>query len=606
MPIDTLHTNNLQKRIEELELQLAEAYQSIEAIRDGEIDAYLINDSQNRNQVYTLAGGDHAYRILIEKVSEGAINVTEEGTILFANTYFLEMAGMPYEKLAGTSIFNLISNESRNQFEELFTKARTGNDKGEIILSINDRPVPVYVSLTSLQPHFPAIGMIVTDLREKKSYERIINTYQHSLEKANEDLANKNKSLERRIVAEFSESFSQYKIGTEFFEALVHDLAIRTQVDHILIGELVKTRDGHHAIQTLAVCSFEETDNDFEYDLAGGPCDDLFTRDTFIFPENCQSLFPNNKTIHKFEVEGYLGCTLYDLQEQPVGIIALMHTKSIQEIHYAESLMKIAGRRAEMELDRLNKDKILEAKNLELERQNAELASFTYIASHDLQEPLRKIQAFSTRLVDQELENISEIGKDYFARITSAASRMQHLIKALLSYSRTNSSESDFLPTDLNHLLDEVKMELKEEIEETGATIESNELPVLNLVPLQFHQLMMNLILNSIKYRREDAEPRIRIRAELVTALPDKEENNETNSKFWKLSFEDNGIGFEQKYAGKIFDLFQRLHGRAQYEGTGIGLAICKKIVQHHHGFIAASGRPGNGATFSLFLPAPR
>jgi light-regulated signal transduction histidine kinase (bacteriophytochrome) len=257
----------------------------------------------------------------------------------------------------------------------------------------------------------------------------------------------------------------------------------------------------------------------------------------------------------------------------------------------------------------------LAAKNRELESQNAELASFTYIASHDLQEPLRKIQVFSSRILDKEQQNFSEIGKDYFARIRKAASRMQNLIDALLSYSRTNASDVVFKTTDLNSMLNEVKRNLYEDIKEKNVLIESVPLPELKVIPLQFHQLILNLIANAIKYSRSGVRPHIKISAGLVAAnlesvarqmqfvSYDSEIEEECIPEYWRISIADNGIGFRQEHANKIFELFQRLHGKAEFEGTGIGLAICKKITQNHRGFMNAIGEPGVGATFNIFLP---
>ncbi len=246
----------------------------------------------------------------------------------------------------------------------------------------------------------------------------------------------------------------------------------------------------------------------------------------------------------------------------------------------------------------------LAAKNLELERNNEELESFTYIASHDLQEPLRKIQSFSKLiLTKKEDADLSETGKDYFTRIIAAAARMQNLIQALLSYSNANNSEIKFIRTDLNNVVEEVKNNLAEILEEKNVTIETNNLPVLNVIQIQFLQLFSNIIHNAVKYSRKDVPPHIIITASLLSEEGMKTDHPGMKGKFWKISIADNGIGFEQQYEHKIFELFQRLHGRTAYEGTGIGLAICKKIMHHHNGFITAKGQSGTGAVFSLYLP---
>ena len=247
----------------------------------------------------------------------------------------------------------------------------------------------------------------------------------------------------------------------------------------------------------------------------------------------------------------------------------------------------------------------LELKNSELAQNNIELTSFTYIASHDLQEPLRKIKTFCNLILSHSTEPLPEKALDYIQRIVKASKRMQILISSLLNYSRMNVREMEIERADLNNILDEVCSSIREQLDESQTVIENEPLPVIPCVPLQINQLFTNLIINSIKYKRQDVAPHIHITARLM--LPEKMEAPvilTQESGYWKITFSDNGIGFEQQYADKIFELFQRLHSRAEYEGTGIGLAICKKIVQNHKGFIRAEGRPGLGASFDIYLPA--
>jgi len=242
-------------------------------------------------------------------------------------------------------------------------------------------------------------------------------------------------------------------------------------------------------------------------------------------------------------------------------------------------------------------------KNVVLENMNDELLSFNYVASHDLQEPLRKIQAFSNRILESG-ETFSEKTADYFSRITGAASRMQNLLEALISYSRASNVDDDFVLTDLNKILKDVKSDLHEIIVEKKAVIKSAQLPELKVIPTQVHQLLLNLISNAIKYSKLETPPKINISATLFSDDDIKKPVYLHHKTYWKISFQDNGIGFEKAYEDKIFELFQRLHGKDEFEGTGIGLAICRKIVQNHNGYISAEGRPGNGATFFIYFPA--
>lgn len=245
----------------------------------------------------------------------------------------------------------------------------------------------------------------------------------------------------------------------------------------------------------------------------------------------------------------------------------------------------------------------LEEKNLQLLQSNTELDSFTYIASHDLQEPLRKIKTFTSRIIDTPDETLSKNANEYFRRIVSASDRMQNLINALLDYSRTNTSRIPLEKTPLKNIINQVKKDLQELLEENKAVIEMGELPVLNVVPLHFNQLFSNLIINAVKYRKPLVNPKVIITSEIVDADKIPGATSLPHDKYYKICFADNGIGFEQKYAGKIFELFQRLHSRFEYEGTGIGLAICKKIVRNHEGIIQAFGQPDVGATFIIYLP---
>lgn len=243
----------------------------------------------------------------------------------------------------------------------------------------------------------------------------------------------------------------------------------------------------------------------------------------------------------------------------------------------------------------------LQSKNLELERSNAELASFSYIASHDLQEPLRKIQLFSNRILEEQ--TLEEHSKNYFNRIISASTRMQRLIDALLSYSRANASDITMEVVDLNKLAEEVKENLHEIIEEKKASVVIGSLPIVKVISIQFLQLLTNLVNNAIKYSKKDIPPVIQINARVIARDQIHSEIALPETKYWEITIQDNGIGFEQQYEHKIFELFQRLHGRSEYEGTGIGLAICKKIMHNHRGLIAAVGKPGKGSTFYLYLP---
>ena len=242
-------------------------------------------------------------------------------------------------------------------------------------------------------------------------------------------------------------------------------------------------------------------------------------------------------------------------------------------------------------------------KNRELEASNKELQAFNYVASHDLQEPLRKIETFISRLEARDYQNLTETGQQYFERIKLAAGRMRLLIKDLLQFSRTNKSEKVFEMTDLNEVLEAAKHEIAESITDKSAIIKSEHLPTLKVIPFQIQQMFINLLGNSIKYSKANVPPEIHIDYRKGSLQQIGQLVLPAKTDFHKFTFSDNGIGFSEEYSQRIFELFSRLHNKDEIAGTGIGLAICKKIVENHKGYILAKGKPGEGAVFEIYLP---
>lgn len=244
--------------------------------------------------------------------------------------------------------------------------------------------------------------------------------------------------------------------------------------------------------------------------------------------------------------------------------------------------------------ERRRAERRLEEANRQLKIRNRELQEFAYAASHDLQEPLRKIRTLTGLLRSDFEESLPEDGGDYLDRIEHAAARMSQLINDLLEYSRIQTRQRRQTPTDLNKVLEEVLLDLEVPLKETSAEIQAEHLPTLDADESQMRQLFQNLIANSLKFRRPNVTPVIRITAEEVEA---------TTRPGWRISVSDNGIGFDENHAERIFTPFQRLHSRAKYSGSGIGLAICRRIVERHDGSISATANPDEGATFTFTLP---
>ena len=240
------------------------------------------------------------------------------------------------------------------------------------------------------------------------------------------------------------------------------------------------------------------------------------------------------------------------------------------------------------ELESLNA--ALERRAAELARSNAELEQFASIASHDLQEPLRKVRTFTQQLTVTDADQLSDKGRDYLERANAAAERMQGLIEDLLKFSRVATHGRPFEPVDLHEVVRGVLDDLELEVECSGAVVRVGDLPTIDGDEPQLRQLMQNLISNALKFRREDVAPEVEIGASAGEGSVE-------------ITVRDNGIGFEPQYSGRIFRVFERLHGRNRYPGTGIGLALCRKIAERHGGTIVGDGEPGEGATFTVTLP---
>jgi signal transduction histidine kinase len=297
-----------------------------------------------------------------------------------------------------------------------------------------------------------------------------------------------------------------------------------------------------------------------------------------------------------------------ELLRAKVAVFAELYRKTHQLIQQEEKLIGI-NRSLEIEI----KDRILsEQKVNELNKQlldnihqlesiNKELDRFAYMASHDLQEPLRKIRIFSERISMKYSSELDEEGKVYIHKMQVACERMQNLINDILAFSKLNVEKEVMVPSDINSIIDEVLIDMEQEIQEKNAIVEVDRIPKLTVHPRLIKPLFQNLISNSLKYSRKEVAPVVKISAKLDEPLKSPDLNQ--TGKFCRINVEDNGVGFEQEYADQVFTMFKRLHIGSEYQGTGIGLAICKKIVEQHKGFISVKSAVNEGSTFIISLP---
>lgn len=301
---------------------------------------------------------------------------------------------------------------------------------------------------------------------------------------------------------------------------------------------------------------------------------------------------------HRGELQSWVG-TLADIQDQRDQSESLEQAVNLR----TQELRRTNNQLHEEVVERVRAENRVHAVAAELRRSNQELEKFAYIASHDLQEPLRKIQAFGDRLLRKSHEQLDESGRGYLDRMMVAATRMRTLIDDLLTFSRVATTLRPYAPVDLNTTLHEVLADLETALTQSQGEVDAGPLPTIEADPLQMRQLLQNLIGNALKFAKPGEPPIVTVAATELDRLPETADPPRPGFVGWRLTVADNGIGFEQAHERRIFEVFQRLHGREQYPGTGIGLAICRKIVERHGGAMHARSQPGRGATFIVDLP---
>jgi PAS domain S-box-containing protein len=379
------------------------------------------------------------------------------------------------------------------------------------------------------------------------------------------------------------------KTGTAFFQALVEYLTKALGVEFAFICELIPP--DRQLIQTIAGYGDGQAIASYEYALKDTPCEQMvgFGQLIVAYPCQVQQHFPQDPYLSEISAESYMGLPLFDAAGQILGLINVLSRQPIQDPDFTTQILKIFAARAAAELERQQAEALLKQQKEDLARSNAELQQFAYVASHDLQEPLRMVTSYLELLERRYKGQLDDKADQFIGYAVDGAVRMQALINALLSYSRIGTKEPTWQSVDCELLLQEVLTNLQVTIDQNQAIITHDPLPSVIADRTQLAQLFQNLISNGIKFRQA-AAPKIHIGVE---RLADK----------WLLSIRDNGIGIDQQYADRIFVIFQRLHSRGDYPGTGIGLAICKKIVERHGGKLWVKSQLDQGAAFYFTLP---
>ena len=374
--------------------------------------------------------------------------------------------------------------------------------------------------------------------------------------------------------------------GEDFFESLARYLSQSLGMDFVCIDRLAG--DGL-AAETVAIYDDGKFQDNVNYTLKDTPCGDVVGKTICCFPKAVRELFPRDEVLQKMAAESYVGTTLWSFDGKPIGLIAVIGRKPLTNTRLAESVLKLVALRAAGELERRQVDDALQQTTEELDRSNTDLTQFAYVASHDLQEPLRQVKGFLTLLQDRYKGKLDDKADEYIHYAVDGAVRMSNLITDLLAYSRVNSGGKPPIAISCQAALDSALANLQTAIVQSSASVTHDPLPTLVADQTQISQLFQNLIGNAIKFRHADRPCQIHIGV--------KQREGE-----WVFAFRDNGIGIPPDQLDRVFVIFQRLHGREEYPGTGIGLAICKKIVERHGGRIWVESKPGEGSTFYFTL----
>ncbi len=400
--------------------------------------------------------------------------------------------------------------------------------------------------------------------------------------------AEKKNQLFHQKLRKIVESCATTYDDADFFHSLVKNLATTLQVRCVFVSELVSDKRA----RTLALWLKNDFIDNLEYELEGTPCENISKKAIYYCPENVQEVFTKDNTLLQFGVDNYMSMPFFDAAGKPLGHLGVMCAKPLEDHETVQTILKIFAQYAGSALDRKRIADNLKASYHKLEVSNDELRDFVHIASHDLQEPLRKIISFGD-LLKWSSNTLDEEGTFFLERMKNATRRLQSLLSDLVKFSTLDASVNERMdPVKLASIIQQVIIDLEILIKETNTKIEIGDLPIIDGNSFHLLRLFQNLLSNAIKYGREGVAPKIKI----FDTTP-------AHSKYCEINIQDNGIGFDEKYIDRIFKPFQRLHRIDQFGGTGMGLAICKKIVDRHNGTITAKSVSQKGTTFTLRLP---
>jgi len=540
-------SDKLRNEIEELRARLRESEEALQAIRNGEVDAIIVSGSDG-DKIFSLSSADTPYRIILEEMDEGAVIITGEGTILYHNQMFANLFGKENEHFSGTNIHRFISSKEKDNFNQLVEHGLKGKAFGNLSYVKKGETLYLHLLLRALPPDLAGdICIIISDITQMQQYQNhlhdMVKAATLDIEKANEMLRNTQQKLNNAL--------ENGNIGIWEWDIKTGMTFIDTRTEKTL-GICPGTFG--NTLEALKKVIHEEDIHHLEHALSRSISEDKPL-----------------ETVYRLKADNRFISIKASIVKDEKGMPAQM-----AGVCFDISELKKSTERSLLRLSE------------ELLRSNKELENFAYIASHDLKEPLRMVSSFTDLLARQYKNKLDERAQEYIYFAKDGAKRMYDLLDGLLEYSRVHTKGKKFTGVDLNMVLDSVLKNLSLVIKERNAAIHLDKLPVVFADESQMILLLQNLISNGIKF--SPGKPEI-----FISSI--------SENQHFIVSVRDKGMGIDSKYYDRIFLIFQRLMPRAQYEGTGIGLAICKRIIERHEGKIWIESTPGRGSTFFFSIP---
>ncbi len=557
----------------DLRSRLEEAEETLQAIRRGEVDALLVSGPEG-DRVFTLKGADHTYRILVETINEGAATIAADGKIIYANRRLAEMLKLPLEQVINSTVGNYVDPADRESFEALFSSGKQGAIQGEVRLLATDGVlVPAYLSLSSMQLEAlpDMVCLAATDLTEQKRQAEIVAAGRLSraiLEQAEHAIV---VCDAHGIITQASRAVHHLFSGNPLFRRFeeVFPLRLGSQQSVVDLPSekaffLAPILQGK-VYRDVEACFRCQDGQNYHLLLDAGPITD------------------DNGAV--------LGCVVVLTDITMRKRREVERQKLLEQQQALGEELASTNEELQVQADELSAQKDqLERLNAELKTANEEMESFSYSVSHDLKAPVRAIEGFSRMLMGEHADKLDEEGLRLLKVIRDNTQIMHHLIDDLLALSRLGRLQIRKSVINLAAMADKVFEQLQVEALKRNIRLTVGELPPALGDQSLLHQVLQNLLANAVKFTKSMKNAIIEV-------------GGRTAGKENIYYIKDNGVGFDDRYVRNLFRPFQRLHGGEEYEGTGVGLAIVKRIVQRHGGRVWAEGKVGEGATFYFSLP---